>query len=103
MDARRYPRSAFHRFEVGRTLARGLCALLALVGLIPFVATALARSAPVRMWAARETAALLARFVGVDASYSVGLRLIPFALVVEISTFGPRTEARRRSSRAGCR
>jgi translocation and assembly module TamB len=83
MDARLYPRSAFPRFEVGRTLARGLCALLALVGLIPFVATALARSEPVRLWAARETAALIERLVGVDARYAVGIRLIPFALVVE--------------------
>src|SRR5262249_15674478 len=84
MDARLHSRPPFrHRLEVGRTLARALCALLALIGLVPFAAAGLARSGPVRLWAARETAALIARFVGVDASYSVGVRSIPFALVVE--------------------
>lgn len=84
MDARLHSRSSFRqRLEVGRTLARALCALLAFIGLVPFAAAAVAGSAPVRLWAARETAALIARFVGVEASYSVGVRLIPFALVVE--------------------
>lgn len=71
------------RFELGRTLARGLCVLLALVGALPLLGIVVTRSSPVRAWAAQETAALIGRLVGVEARYTVAVQLIPLALVLE--------------------
>jgi translocation and assembly module TamB len=59
-----------------------LCAVLALIGLIPFVATLTVRSAWARDWAARETQRLL-RQQGVVASYAPSLRVWPLAVELD--------------------
>jgi hypothetical protein len=46
--------------DAGRWLARALCAVFALIGLIPPLLAALTRWQPVQDWAARETAQVLA-------------------------------------------
>jgi translocation and assembly module TamB len=78
-----------------------VCALLALVGALPVAAGAVVRSEPVRRWAASETAALVERLVGVDASYRVSVQVLPLKLVLEDVTLrssdggGPAFTARR--------
>jgi translocation and assembly module TamB len=71
------------RLEIGRALSRFLCVILALVGGLPLAAGLLVRTDAVRGFAARETAALVERLVGVDASYSVAVQLLPLRLVLE--------------------
>jgi translocation and assembly module TamB len=70
------------RRDWGRVLARVLCAVLALIGLVPFVATLVVRSAWARDWAARETQRLL-RQQGVVASYAPSLRVWPLAVELD--------------------
>src|SRR5580704_18858794 len=70
------------RRDWGRVLARVLCAALALVGLVPFIATLTVRSAWARDWAARETQRLL-RQQGVVASYAPSLRVWPLAVELD--------------------
>ncbi len=65
----------------GRVLARVLCIVFAIVGLVPMGLTVIVRSDRAQRWAARETERIL-REQGVDASYMVALRLWP--LVVEL-------------------
>jgi translocation and assembly module TamB len=65
---------------VGRLLARGLCLVFALIGLVPPLAAALTRSGPVREWAAIETTRLLEERLGIHASYRVRLSLWPLGL-----------------------
>lgn len=61
----------------GRLLARLLCVLFGLVGALPLGAGVAARSERVRAWAARETARVLEAELGVQATYSVHLELLP--------------------------
>jgi translocation and assembly module TamB len=63
-------------------VARVLCAALALIGLVPFVATLTLRSAWARDWAARETQRLLAQ-QGVVATYAPSLRVWPLAVQLD--------------------
>ncbi len=56
--------------------------MLALVGLVPFVATLVVRSAWARDWAARETQRLI-RQQGVIASYAPALRVWPLAVELD--------------------
>ncbi len=70
------------RRDWGRVLARVLCGALALIGLLPFVATLVVRSAWARDWAARETQRLL-RQQGVVASYAPSLRVWPLAVELD--------------------
>jgi translocation and assembly module TamB len=56
--------------------------VLALVGLLPFVATLVVRSAWARDWAARETQRIL-RQQGVVASYAPSLRVWPLAVQLD--------------------
>jgi translocation and assembly module TamB len=63
----------------GRSVARVVCAALAVIGVLPFLATLVVRSAWARQWAARESQALL-RSQGVAATYTAGLRVWPLAV-----------------------
>lgn len=74
-------------------LARLLCAIFALVGLVPLALGVLVRTARVRTWAARETTTLLARELGISARFSVEVTAWPMTigltnLVVDASDGG---------------
>ncbi len=60
-----------------------LCALFALIGAVPLGLGALVRTGPVRAWAARETAALVERELGIVARYRVAVQAWPMALDLE--------------------
>lgn len=70
------------RRDWGRALARILCVLLALVGLVPFGATVVLRSAWARTWAATKTEALLAG-QGITARYQIALHVWPLAVELD--------------------
>jgi translocation and assembly module TamB len=81
------------RRDWGRTVARALCVMLALVGVLPFATTLVVRSAWARTWAARETEKVL-RKEGIQARYAMALRVWPLAIEltgvrVESSDGGP--------------
>ena len=76
------PRRRRRRRDWGRGVARSLCAVLALVGALPFVATLVVRSAWARDWAARETQRLL-REQGIVATYAPSLRVWPLAVELD--------------------
>jgi translocation and assembly module TamB len=65
-----------------RSIARIVCALLALVGLVPFGATVVLRSTWARAWAARETEHLLST-QGITASFAVALHVWPLAIELD--------------------
>ena len=67
------------RRDWGRMLARALCIVLAVVGVLPFATTVAVRSQWVRSWAARETERAL-RDQGIVARYAVALRVWPLAV-----------------------
>ena len=67
------------RRDWGRGVARTLCVLLALVGILPFATTVVVRSAWARTWAARETEGVL-RSQGIVARYAMALRVWPLAV-----------------------
>jgi translocation and assembly module TamB len=71
------------RRDVGRVAAVLLCALFAVVGAVPLLVGVLVRTDLVRAWAARETAALLARELGVHARYRVAVQAWPMAIDLE--------------------
>lgn len=62
-----------------RRIARVMCVLFAVVGLLPFGATLVLRSTAVRQWAARETERLLAA-QGIAARYTLALHVWPLAV-----------------------
>ena len=62
-----------------RTIARGLCGALALLGLAPFVTALVVRSAWARGWATRETERAL-RDQGIVAAYEFSLSAWPVAV-----------------------
>lgn len=70
-----------HR-DLGRLLARILCALFALIGAVPLAAGLLLRSEPLQKWAAGETSRLLRQELGLEATFSVDLSLIPLRLAI---------------------
>jgi translocation and assembly module TamB len=70
------------RRDWGRRVARVMCVLLALVGLVPFGATVVLRSAWARTWAASETERLLAA-QGIAARYAVALHVWPLAVELD--------------------
>jgi translocation and assembly module TamB len=71
------------RRDRGRVLAIALCVIFGLIGAIPLTFGALVRLSPVREWAARETAALIARELGIAAHYRVSVQAWPFAIDLE--------------------
>jgi translocation and assembly module TamB len=66
--------------DAGRWIARLLCALFALVGLIPPLLASLTRWQPVQDWAAHETARILDEQLGLRARYEVRVALWPLSL-----------------------
>jgi translocation and assembly module TamB len=70
------------RRDLGRSLARFFCAVLALVGVTPFLAALLLSSGPLQRWAEREAARVLRQELGLSARYRVELRLLPLRLAV---------------------
>src|SRR5579859_4840025 len=81
------------RRDWGRTVAKALCLVLALVGMVPFAATVVIRSAWARTWAANATEKAIAK-QGVVAHYGMALRVWPLAieltdLRVDASDGGP--------------
>jgi translocation and assembly module TamB len=92
------------RRDWGRVLARILCVLLALVGLVPIGVGLLVRTPWARGIATRETQKVLAG-IGIEARYELELRLWPLSVVlrdirVEASDGGsPFVTARRVSAR----
>jgi translocation and assembly module TamB len=68
------------RRDLGRLVARFFCLIFGIIGAVPFGIGLLVRTAPVRAWAARETAAVLARELGVVASYRVRVEAWPLAV-----------------------
>lgn len=73
------PRKRRQKRPIGRTVAKVLCGLFAIIGLIPLVAMLLLRWTPVRRFAASETEKIL-RQQGITASYDVAVRLYPLAI-----------------------
>lgn len=81
------------RGDFGRLVVRALCVVFAVIGAIPLALGLLVRTALVREWAARETAALLQRELGITAHYEVRVQAWPLMvalnrLVVESSDGG---------------
>jgi translocation and assembly module TamB len=70
------------RWEAGRLLARALCAVLAVIGVLPLALSLLVSSSPMKRWAERETTRILRDELGVSATYRVELRLLPLRLAV---------------------
>jgi translocation and assembly module TamB len=64
----------------GRVFAQFLCLIFGLIGAIPLGVGLLVRTSAVRDWAARETAALLERELGLTARYRVEVRAWPLSL-----------------------
>jgi translocation and assembly module TamB len=69
--------------DLGRALAVVLSAVFALVGLVPLALGFLVRTPWVRAWAARETAALLARELGITARYRVAVEAWPMLVALD--------------------
>ncbi|WP_437510560.1 translocation/assembly module TamB domain-containing protein [Sorangium sp. So ce1099] len=81
------------RRDWGRVAVRLLCAVFALIGAVPLAVGFLVRTETVRAWAARETAALLQRELGITARYDVRVQAWPLMvglnrLVVDSSDGG---------------
>lgn len=75
-------RSSRPRRDWGRTFARLFCLIFALIGAVPLTGGLLLRSEPLQNWAADETSRLLREQLGVEATFSVELSLIPLRLAV---------------------
>ncbi|HXX70408.1 MAG TPA: translocation/assembly module TamB domain-containing protein [Polyangiaceae bacterium] len=65
-----------------RRIARAVCVVLSLLGLLPFLATMVVRSSWARAWAARETQRLLAA-QGIAATYAPSLRVSPLSVELD--------------------
>lgn len=76
------PRETRRERDLGRLVARLLCALFALIGALPLLGGVLVRSAPVLDWAAAETSRVLREQLGVTASYRVEMRLWPLQVAL---------------------
>lgn len=70
------------RRDLGRALARLLCLVFALIGAVPLAGGLLLRSEPLQKWAARETSRVLRQELGIEASFSVEMTLIPLRLAI---------------------
>ena len=68
------------RRDWGRLLARLLCLAFGVIGAVPFGVGLLVRTPPVRVWAAHETAAVLARELGLTARYRVEVQAWPLSV-----------------------
>ncbi|MFZ5890811.1 MAG: translocation/assembly module TamB domain-containing protein [Myxococcota bacterium] len=77
------PSPASSRFDPTRLLARILCAVFGVIGVLPLGAGLFLELGPVQRWAATETARVLKEQLGLEASYDVRVHLIPLRLRVE--------------------
>ena len=68
--------------DFGRLLARLLCALFALIGVVPLALAVAVRSRPVLDWASRETSRVLQQELGVTASFRVEMQLLPLKVAL---------------------
>jgi translocation and assembly module TamB len=73
------PKRRSRRGAVGRAIARALCVVFAIVGLLPFAGAAVVRSPWARAWAVRESSRLLQEH-GIVAKYSVDVRFWPLSI-----------------------
>lgn len=71
------------RRDRGRLFAIALCVIFGFIGAVPISLGTLVRLEPVRAWAARETAALIGRELGVAARYRVSMQAWPLAIELE--------------------
>jgi translocation and assembly module TamB len=71
------------RKDWGRIFALVLSAIFAVIGAVPLGLGLLVRTDPVRAWAARETAALVAEKLGVSARYEVRVQAWPMMIALE--------------------
>ena len=67
---------------------------MSVIGLLPVLAGALTRWAPVREWAAIETTRLLNEQLGLHANYQVRVSLWPLGLELREADAPPRTASR---------
>src|SRR4051812_6978068 len=74
------PYSPRRRRDWGRMFAQLLCLVFGVIGAVPFGVGLLVRTPPVKVWAARETATVLARELGVAARYRVEVQALPFSI-----------------------
>lgn len=70
------------RTDLGRLFARLLCAVFALVGVVPFAGGALVRARFVQDWASRQISQVLASELGVSARFD--LRVEPWPLRISL-------------------
>ena len=77
------PRRRGKARDWGRVVAMVLCVVFAVVGAVPLALGLLVRTQPVRAWAARETARILTRELGVSARYDVGVQAWPMMVSLE--------------------
>jgi translocation and assembly module TamB len=76
------PRRRRRKRDWGALVARVICVVLAVVGVLPFATTLVVRSAWARTWASQETQRIL-RAQGIVAAYSPSLRVWPLAVQLE--------------------
>jgi translocation and assembly module TamB len=76
----RYSRKPRH--DWGRLFARFFCLIFGIIGAVPLGVGLLVRTSVVRNWAARETAAVLQRELGVSAHYGVEVRAWPLSFAL---------------------
>jgi translocation and assembly module TamB len=78
MDAPQSP-----RLDPGRLLARALCVVFGLIGILPLLAASVVELGPMQRWATLQTSRVLKEQLGVDARYRVQIHLIPLRLRIE--------------------
>ena len=83
MTAKKRERKRHARRDWGRVAALVLSVLFAVVGAVPMGVGLLVRTETVRSWAAQETAALIARELGVQARYEVAVQAWPMLVALE--------------------
>jgi len=71
------------RRDWGRFFALVFCAVFAVIGAVPLALGFLVRTAPVRAWAARKTAVLLAQELGLNAHYQVSVQAWPMLIALD--------------------
>jgi translocation and assembly module TamB len=69
-------------WDLGRLVARVLCAVFAVIGALPLLGGVLVRSAPIQRWTASETARVLKEQLGVTATYQVRMKLWPLQVSI---------------------
>jgi translocation and assembly module TamB len=68
------------RRDWGQMFAQLFCLVFGVIGAVPFGVGLLVRTPPVRAWAARETATVLARELGLAARYRVEVQAWPLSI-----------------------